>query len=669
MIIKKIKMHNFRQFKGDQELEFSCDKYKNVTVLLGDNTFGKTTILQAFNWCLYGVAVFPSDSNPDFLLNLEVAEESVGVMSKQEVKVEIELEHKDKIYNIERSVSYVIRENGDWTDFPAKIVLTYKENGITKAVKEGEEKNVINAILPQSLSGYFFFDTERVADISGRKDLSEAVRGLLGLAQIENARHHLGDMEHKKSVIGQWLNRLDLEGDEKAKTAKKNIDDETEKIECYNERIEGLNSEIDKLALQKNEIERKLRDNESTSELQKRRKECEKEKSEIVESLDDANKTFIKCFYNGLLNYIQLPIKEKVLEIINKKINESNEICKTDVSEKIINSILKNGECICGNKVWKEINGDCSESYKRLVDLLRMIPRYSVEKIINHKEMFERNCKQGEQFYSNIDQIYKRIYKLREKSLNLEDEIERIDSVILKMEDMSEYECEINNIKMQIKRLVEQKEKLNQEIGAAKRNIELAKKIYDNAIPKTSQNKVLINYMAYAEKACKLLDKNYQEKEIQMKNELEQKINSIFNRMYHGQRKVKIDKQYSVSLFSEVNGKEKITGESEGLKRVKNFAFIAGLVALAKEKANFRKEENGITFDNDVYPLVMDAPFSNADEKHIESISVILPEVANQVVMFVMKKDWQYAEPAIADRIGKKCSLHKYTETRTTIEV
>lgn len=41
MLIHSISMHDFRQFKGTQTLSFSCDKEKNVTVLLGDNTFGK----------------------------------------------------------------------------------------------------------------------------------------------------------------------------------------------------------------------------------------------------------------------------------------------------------------------------------------------------------------------------------------------------------------------------------------------------------------------------------------------------------------------------------------------------------------------------------------------------------------------------------------------------
>lgn len=219
MLIKSIIMNNFRQFKGKQKLEFSTDSDKNVTVLLGDNTFGKTTILQAFNWCLYGVADFPKDSNPDFLLNLEVANEQAGIQQKCEVSVELILEHKDTEYIVLRKQAYIDRAYGSWNALNSQLLVSYKENGITKQVREGEEKNIINAILPQSLSGYFFFDTERVSDISTRKDLSEAVRGLLGLAAVGNARKHLGARTQKTTAIGQWNGSLDSSGDERAKEA------------------------------------------------------------------------------------------------------------------------------------------------------------------------------------------------------------------------------------------------------------------------------------------------------------------------------------------------------------------------------------------------------------------------------------------------------------------
>lgn len=47
MLIKTLRMENFRQFKGTTSVSFSVDPKQNVTVILGDNTFGKTTLLQA----------------------------------------------------------------------------------------------------------------------------------------------------------------------------------------------------------------------------------------------------------------------------------------------------------------------------------------------------------------------------------------------------------------------------------------------------------------------------------------------------------------------------------------------------------------------------------------------------------------------------------------------
>lgn len=54
MKFESITMENFMRYKGRNHIEFSCDDVKNVTVVLGDNTVGKTTIAQAFRWGLYG---------------------------------------------------------------------------------------------------------------------------------------------------------------------------------------------------------------------------------------------------------------------------------------------------------------------------------------------------------------------------------------------------------------------------------------------------------------------------------------------------------------------------------------------------------------------------------------------------------------------------------------
>jgi len=54
MILERLVLENFRQFRGRQELVFSDLKERNITIVHAENGFGKTTILKALLWVLYG---------------------------------------------------------------------------------------------------------------------------------------------------------------------------------------------------------------------------------------------------------------------------------------------------------------------------------------------------------------------------------------------------------------------------------------------------------------------------------------------------------------------------------------------------------------------------------------------------------------------------------------
>lgn len=41
MLIKSLRMENFRQFKGTTKVDFSCDPDRNVTIILGGKRFVK----------------------------------------------------------------------------------------------------------------------------------------------------------------------------------------------------------------------------------------------------------------------------------------------------------------------------------------------------------------------------------------------------------------------------------------------------------------------------------------------------------------------------------------------------------------------------------------------------------------------------------------------------
>ena len=668
MLIKSIELYNFRQFKGKQKLTFSCDPERNVTVLLGDNTLGKTTILQAFNWCLYGKTVFPKDSNPNFLLNYEIAQEYAGVHQTCNVYVEISLEHKGLEYIIRRKQIYANPYSDVWNGLDTNIEISWIENGISKTVTSGNERKIINTILPESLSEYFFFDTERVSDIGTKKDLAEAVQGLLGLAPVKNARDHLGSRTNKSTVLGKWDNALDKNGDEKAENALKTINENNEQIEKLRYEIQNAEQQVDDLKKQKEEIDQKIRDNQDTAELQKRKEELEKELEDKKIKLEEDNLEFKNYFAKKIVNYLAIPLYDDALEVLKNSNVDDKGI--SDMTATSIMEIIARGRCICGAEIKSGENGtEANDAYRNIIHELQYLPpEHMGTSIRNYKEAIFAEKDDMSDFFKILKKYYSDISGCRVNIGEFEDKIEEIEKNISKEFDMDDYENRSEKIKQLIKNENDKITKANKQMGVCENTITSSQKIIDSLVSSSENNKKLIECMAYAEKICEWIDNAYNQKENEIKKKLQDKVNEMFSKMYHGERRVEIDKDYKVILYSNVNGVEKVTGESEGLKRVKNFAFIAGLVDLAKERAIMGKDKDSISWENEAYPLVMDAPFSNADETHIRNISKTLPEVANQVIMFVMEKDWQYAKDVMQAHVGKKCSLIQKTETYTEIQ-
>ena len=253
---------------------------------------------------------------------------------------------------------------------------------------------------------------------------------------------------------------------------------------------------------------------------------------------------------------------------------------------------------------------------------------------------------------------------------NIEDDtckIEEIRKAIKDKEDMRKYEIERAQCRSQIRLLQEKLNDLYENRGECNNNQKILEKEQSKLISKTDHNRKIYRYINYAEALLEWIEENQKEKAKEIKDRLEEKINDIFNQIYSGKRIVKIDDKYKVNLITKVLDNEYDTGKSEGLDRVKNFAFIGGLVSLAKEKIVSKAGDENIDLSSEPYPLVMDAPFSNADEGHTARISKVLPDVAEQVIMFVMQKDYKYAEIYLEQRIGKKYKLEKYSEIKTSI--
>ena len=659
MLIKSLRMENFRQFKGTTKVEFSCDPEKNVTIILGDNTFGKTTLLQAFNWCFYGKVMF--DQRPDFLINYEVA----SAMNNGDVKpveVEIVLLHEDTEYIITRTQRYTCAGNTVRGESVPTVKVSYKQpDGQTESVKAVHINNVINNILPEDLSTYFFFDTERVNSISTRKDVAEAVKGILGLSIMDAAIKHLGDRGKKTTVIGKFYGGMDLDGDKRAQYALDMIQTADEKRAIIAEQLEECKSQISQYEARKDQLDKILRENYETASLQKKKVDLEKRISTERDALARTMNAYFREFSQGSLTFFSQPLLETAGAFLKEvKIDDKG---VRDLTKPTIMELIKRGRCICGCEI---VEGN--DAYDHLMAELAYVPPESIGNTVRHyREKLASFSRPASRTYESLDERYHAIFRSKTRIQEWEDELIEISDQIKGKENMHQYERELIDIKGRLKDLNSRKDRLIRDDGAQKNEIDRYQKTYDSLTAVSDKNKEAMALIAYAENIKDWLAETYKEKEQVIREELETKVNDIFEQMYHGHRRVSIDSKYQVSLLTTVADKEIAAGESEGSNRVKNFAFIAGLVSLAKEKIISDSSDKGVNLSSEPYPLVMDAPFSNADETHTANISKVLPEIAEQVIMFVMQKDWNYAEPVMRSHVGKMYHLNKISETYTQL--
>ncbi len=652
-------MENFRQFRGTTKVSFSCDSEKNVTIILGDNTFGKTTLLQAFNWCFYGKVNF--DQRPDFLLNYELSEE-MRDGDRKIVEVEITVLHDNTEYVITRTQRYTCSNNDVRGERVPTVKVSYKqEDGQTESVKAAQVENVINNILPEDLSTYFFFDTERVSSISTRKDVAEAVKGLLGLSIMDSAIKHLGDRSKKTTVIGKLYGSMDLDGDAKAQEALNRIQTAEEKRNLITEQIEDCVSQISQYDARKEQLDVILRDNQTTASLQKKKDELERRISTEKKALTDTTAQYLREFSAGSLSFFAQPLLSTASAFLKEVKVDDKGI--RDLTKPTIMELVKRGRCICGQEIHEG-----NDAYKHLMAELAYVPPESIGNTVRHyREKLASFSRPAGRTYESLDDRYKSILRSKNRIQEWEDEFQSISEQIAGKENMRQYEQELADIRVRLRDLHAKRDRLNRDDGALKGDIDRYKKLYDSLTAVSGKNRQALELIGYAEEIKAWLEGTYKEKEIGIREELEAKVNEIFERMYHGHRRVSIDGKYHVTLLTTVSDHEIAAGESEGSNRVKNFAFIAGLVALAKGKIVTDNSENGINLSSEPYPLVMDAPFSNADETHTANISKVLPEIAEQVIMFVMQKDWNYAEPVMNDRVGQRYHLNKISETYTQL--
>ena len=163
-----ISICNYRQYNGTQVLDFKFDKTKNVSLILGKNGAGKSNLLNAITWCLYGIEIHKTKDKYDSK-GMPVINTSALKNLKNDQTITAEV------------IIHLITDTGSWTikrtldggksalgdfyfDDSSKLTVIHPVNGQDKIEKGDDTQILINNLLPEALKNFFFIDGEQLRE-------------------------------------------------------------------------------------------------------------------------------------------------------------------------------------------------------------------------------------------------------------------------------------------------------------------------------------------------------------------------------------------------------------------------------------------------------------------------------------------------------------------------
>ena len=238
MKLLRAHIENFRLLR-DVTFEFATGATRNVTVIRAANESGKTTLLTALQWGLFGDSALPDFGAGYRLSPLDIpGDASVAVPVSVEIDYEVPTRtgHVQQ-YRIIRSALETPRPDGTWDRNRAKVrLINFTPSGTTPL--ENPEAH-IRPHLPNDLREVFFTDGDRALSfIEGSradqvKRVEGAIQSLLGFETVERARDHA-------QQVGSVLNRR-VRKDLGSRDELQNI---TDKLASLEQRLPLLEADI-----------------------------------------------------------------------------------------------------------------------------------------------------------------------------------------------------------------------------------------------------------------------------------------------------------------------------------------------------------------------------------------------------------------------------------------
>lgn len=368
MLLKSMSLTNFRQFNGTQSISFSVDPEKNVTVIMGENGSGKTTLAQAFTWCLYGA----TDFDDQIVLNKAISQ-NMGSNGEAFVQVKISMVHLNVDYTMTREQKYTTDSTGNLKR-PNNTVfkIQYKNaDGQQDFVKESEVELRMKEILPKELAKYFFFDGERIGNMSKEirkgksKEFADAVKSLLGLSAFTEALEHLGGRS-ANTVIKSYEGDYDSKSDSKIAQLRDEISRYDARLEQIEKRLSEIDNEEYTASEKAKEYEVKIAENRDSEKFAQERAKLKSKIAGLEQSKVSSTSGVIDTFNRKGSSWMAT----KMIHDALKELVDADKLDTgiPDIHARTIQFLINRKKCLCGASI--EFGGVAYTELNKVLDYI-----------------------------------------------------------------------------------------------------------------------------------------------------------------------------------------------------------------------------------------------------------------------------------------------------------
>lgn len=616
---KQIEIENFGPYKGRQVLDFPNDG--GVVVVYGENGRGKTSLLNAFRYALFGKV--RREGHEDVSLhripNVESAREGI-----YEFKVVLRFTYAGSAYELTRAalpLSGMAPQSSK--DFKEEVIL--RKDG-TALGPDARDLELIH-IMPEEVSRFFLFDGELLREyeellkresVLGDK-IQEAIERILGVPVLKHARTDLDALHEQAQKHARTVAAQSLEGEQLAAELENLA---AERKHLQNE-IERMEVELKDLIGEKTDLESYLRQYEQVKARLDRRRRLEEEVEASegrIATLRSELKEAMSSVWRGMLS-------DKVRTShnnIREELEQYRSRAATADFARRIESALEEGSCpTCS----QSLSGEAKQRLRRELDRLRLDDNTSNAEragVLTRREVRLRNFG-----LEDNREIVKRVSEDLGEAIVRKETLEgELSDLRQQTADFKEREKEIGAKYERYDRVVEEIKALQDGVAANRilleEKRETARGISQNLEQLGNANINIAQQRAdFYGRLHALFSSGVGTYRDRLRTQVEADASALFACLTHepDYTGLRINDNYGLSIVLQ-DGTE-IPGHSAGEGQVVALSLMGALQKNAPLQG----------------PIIMDSSFTRLDGEHKRNLLRALPEMSPQVMLLVFEEE------------------------------